>query len=172
MRGYKTVEERRLDKWVAAEAKYIQQRANVDFDREAAGRIRFLLDNIGKALRAAEKQSVRLFDALHSNSDKYIPTSFELECGRCRDNVLDAMVAQNNAADNLLRHIQTNAPASGKDLHKVALEAAHEYCGQSKPRDVRELARRILREAGIPETKWGSEEAITRWLRRIRSDRT
>ena len=168
----KTVAEQELDEWVAAESKYIQKRANVDFDREAADGMRIHLDNIGRALRTAEKQSVKLVGALHRNNDKYIPASLESECGRCRKNVVDALVAQNNAVDKLSRHLQTNAPVSGHDLHYMALEAAYEYyCGRPKPHKARGLARRILREAGVPEAEWGSAKSISNWLNKIRSDR-
>lgn len=168
----KTVAEQELDEWVAAEAKYIQQRANVDFDRQVAATMQLRLENIGKALCTAEKESVLLVGVLHRNNDKYIPASFESECGRCRNSVVDALVAQKNAADKLLRHIQTNAPAGGHDLHRAALEAAYEYCcGQSKPRAARGLAGRILREAGVPETEWGCDKSISNWLGDIRSDR-
>lgn len=175
MRRYPTVAERRearaLEMFVAESAKHIKQRAKVDFDREAADVIRRRLDTIGNALRKAEKESVLLARALHRNNDKYISAAFNSECGRCRNNIVDAMVAQKNAADKLLRHIQSNSPVSAHDLHREALEIAHEFCGQSKPRAVRGLAKQILSEAGVPEAQWGKPSSVNNWLKDIRSGR-
>jgi len=165
-------EARALEKFVAKSAEDIKQRAKIDFDREAADVVRRQLDTIGSALRKAEKASVGLVGALHRNCGKYIPASLESECGRCRNNVVDALVAQNNAVDKLLRHIQSNPSVSGHDLHRQALEAAYEYCcGQSKPRGARELARQILEEAGVPKAVWGSPSSVNNWLKVIRSGR-
>lgn len=166
-------EARALEKFVAKSAEDIKQRAKIDFDREAADVVRRRLDTIGSALRKAEKESVLLVRALHRNSGKYIPASLESECGRCRNNVVDALVAQNNAVDKLFRHIQSNPPVSGHDLHRQALEAAYGYCcGQSKPRAARAVARQILEEAGVPKNEWGSDKSVTNWLKDIRSDRS
>jgi uncharacterized protein (DUF305 family) len=143
----------------------VKNRLDVELEESILGR----LGSIGDALRAAERESKLLAATLKWGKNHDAPGLVESDCTRLRNSIADALAYQNSAADVLARHIRDGGPADDHWHHKSALEMAHEFCGQSKPRAVRGLAKQILSEAGVPKAEWGSEKSVTNWLANIRS---
>lgn len=177
--------EEELTREIKSCAKYLREKAVLDVrlglvrptyeDIEAAGlRDAGLYDyaSLVDEIRSISEKLAPMVERLNKLSEHFalsrleIYSSIEGEIEGAREHAVGAKVRL-DVALNQMEGTRPQKNSTAMPLQKSAVRVAHAILGASQPKRVREIARRIILEAGL-ETP--SERAMTAWVNEIRRE--